>query len=349
LSRLPETLPVSVTYAEPAYQNWLPAASPAAAADALVDPRLHQQEESCNQYGVYPSQQQDFCLSGPGWTYSSLEGLQCSGQTDAEHLSRERAQELGWDGKAPVWGLFSPQGLSAYLPTGLSLSSEVRALEGRLWPQERRGQLVLHLVQDFTVSPDPSLENTWKHLPSAALMGCLRKEVAQALFRSGSGLARRLLNPSDRWVGAAVDTELAAGELPSLWNRVQSGWIPMALWGDFAACLSASARDLGLSGDEQGTLYTVGLPAAAGTATRPWENWRPPGKPEYWVGAGRLHWRGTDFLRRVEWVAQLEPGQVVVTFTWSEAAPAAEESEVASMGPDLETLYTPHPNVIAGR
>ncbi|MBT9588047.1 hypothetical protein IV102_32220 [bacterium] len=342
LTHLPENLPASVILAS---NEWLP---PTCAADALVDPRLHAQEETCNQQGIYPEQLSDFELVGHNWSYSSLEGLQRS-QREARPATPAQAKELGWDGKTPVWGMFAPRGLKDMLPAGLSLSPEVRAVEGRLWPEQRRGQVVMHLSQDFTVSPDSSLEEGWKHLPSAPVMGCLRKEVAGAIFRSRSGLMQRLLNPSEHWLAVSVDTELTASGLQSVWNRVQMGWVPMALWGDFSVSQIASSRDVGMSGDDKGTLYTVGLPPAVGTATRPWEGWQAPGKPENWVGAGRLHWRVGESLRRVEWVAQLEPGQVLVTFGWAEAAPTGEEGEVATMGPDLETLYTPRPNVIAGR
>lgn len=337
LRELPDTLPPCVSHASPDYQKWLPAP---VATDVLNDPVLHAQEESCNQQGVY-EQGADLVLQGADWTYSSLEGLQRKPVEGVAHSP----EKFGWDGRTPEWALLAPPTVRQWLPEGLELAHEVRAVEARLWPEQHQGQLVFCLRSECQLSEaDESPEKAWKHLPSAPLMGCLRKEVAQSVFRVRCGPAGRLLNPAERWLAVSLGKELEAGDRLSLWSEFQRGWIPSALWGDFAVSQVASARNVGLTRDAEGTLYTLGLPAAGGTSTRPWESW---GQGD-WVGAGRFHWKTTEALRRVEWVAQLKPGEVVVSFRWNDAAPDAE-SQVAVMGPDLETIYTFQPNVIAGR
>lgn len=297
--------------------------------DLLNRPEIHGQEEACNAEGGYPSGQ-EFEVSGPGWRYSSLDGL----EVQPKDQNSPDPRSLGWDGKVPAWGLFSAREANRSMPFGLALGAGVRAVEARVWAQDRKGQCVIHLNQEPKVSEATPLPEVWRQLPSASVMGCLRREVAEMVFESQPGLARRLVSPAEHWFAGSVEApELAR----SSWLDFQAGWLPQAVWGDYEVAGVSASRDVQVRSDKQGTLWTVGMADAGGTSIVPEHS------PDC-VGLGRVHGAG----KRFEWRARLEGRQLIVDVNWSDL-PVTQESEVASMGPDLETLYTPRPNVIAGR
>lgn len=329
-SRLPEQLPEVVYSAKAGQECWLPSLQPVQPRDYLANAEIHAQEENCNLAGFYADSSADLEMRGPDWSYSSLEGLQS--QHDA--YSKEDPQKYGYKGDAPVWMMVDAKRLAPNLPAGIRLSSHVRAVESRLWPDKQRGEIVVHLREALSVATDKkmlSLEQAWKHLPSAPVMGCLRKEVADAILANRG----RLTNSAEHWIGAAIPNELDASQWNSLWNRIQQGWTPSALWIDFACAGVASAQDVSLCHDEQGSLFAFGMEAVAGSSTVPGDG----------VGAGRFQWEG----RRVEWVASLTEGQVTIAYHWSESPIEADTNEVATMKADLESVYNIRPNVIAGR
>ena len=329
LSLLPEQMPEVAQRVAAGQEAWLPvlASEPI---DLLANPELHAPGANCNVAGFYADSSQDFELKGDNWSYSSLEGMRS--QTPAP--AKEDPKKYGYRGDAPVWMLVDARRLAPSLPAGIRLSSRVRAVESRMWPQQQRGEVMIHLKDGISL-PDSknmlTLEQVWKHLPSAPVMGCLRKEAADAVFENRG----RLTHGAEHWLGAALPVELHESQWNSLWSSIQSGWTPSALWVDFACAGVASGRDVALSCDDQGTLFAVGMEAVAGSSTVPGDG----------VGAGRFQWES----HRVEWVATVSEGQLLISYHWSESPIEADAAEVATMKPDLETLYTIHPNVLAGR
>lgn len=364
----PSQLPAWTACAQPGFSGWLGLQEPGAvwlklqdtvpAVDPLSDPRLHENEQACNDSGTFGGGD-EFELNGEGWNYSSLEGL--SGQTQPTPQTGppdpEQLRPLGWDGQVPVWALWSPRGLAELMPDGLRPGVPLQAVEARLWPQQSRGQISVVLDHPLELpKSDWKLEEAWKQLPSARFMFCMRKEVLSALCQaSGDGwrnsLVRRLLLPSEHWVGCALEQELSPQAVRENWSRVHQGWLPVGLWGDYSAQVGG-AQNIALCSTDRGSLFTLGLPAQPGTSTGPWENWSKPdsgGEEHHWLGAGRLDWRSAPTeLRRIEWAAEAEQSRIVFHIHWS-APVAAEENEVATMSPDVETIYTPRPNVIAGQ
>jgi hypothetical protein len=371
---LPDTasLPHYTLCAQTAYADWLGEAAAgstvcvegrvaAQPVDALADPRLHAFEESCNDTGCYEGEVEDFELQATAWKYSSLEGLTTQAAEagrSAAPVDESRTQQLkalGWDETVPLWALVTPHALQRFLPAELRIGSGVQAIEARLWPQQSRGQFSVALAQPLDISENKqSLADVWKQLPSARMMVCMRREVSAALCRAEGdvwrvSLLRRLLLPSEHWVGLAVEQELSPTAVGENWERLHQGWLPTSCWGDYTADSVGSAQHVGVAARPGGTLFHVGMAAESGTHTVPWEGWQPAGQPEDWVGAGRFDWRqGPSDVRRVEWVAQNAGTRLVFHFRWS-GAPVPDESEVATMGADEETLYTPNPNVIAGQ
>ncbi|MFN8610192.1 MAG: hypothetical protein U0931_21805 [Vulcanimicrobiota bacterium] len=330
IPHLPEQLPEVVTRVKAGQEGWLPKLYPSRPHDYLANAELHAQEENCNVAGFYADSSAELEMHGSDWNYSSLEGM----QSQTEPSSSDDPKKYGYNGDAPVWMMADASRVAANLPNGIRLSPQVRAIESRLWPEKQRGELVVHLREGLTVPNDKNilkLEEAWKHLPSAPVMGCLRKEVADAVLANRG----RLTNGADHWIGAALPGELDASQWNSLWNRIQQGWAPSALWVDFACSGVASGRDVCLSHDNQGSLFAVGMEAVAGSSTVPGDG----------VGAGRFQWEG----RRVEWVASLSQGQLLISYHWSESPIEADTTEVATMKPDMESVYNIHPNVIAGR
>ncbi len=326
---LPEQMPEVVHHVAAGQEAWLPtlAGNPV---DLLANPELHAQEENCNVAGFYADSSPEFELKGNGWSYSSLAGMES--QTPAS-LSDD-PKKYGYRGDAPVWMLVDAGRLAGCLPAGIRLSNRVRAVESRLWPQQQRGELMIHLKDGLSLPAAKNmltLEQVWKHLPSAPVMGCLRKEAADAVL----GNCGRLTHGAEHWLGVALPVELHESQWNSLWNSIQAGWTPSALWVDFACAGVASGRDVALSHDDQGTLFAVGMEALAGSSTVPGDG----------VGAGRFQWES----HRVEWVATVSEGQLLISYHWSESPIESDTAEVATMKPDLETLYTIHPNVLAGR
>ncbi|MBS2037662.1 hypothetical protein JST97_21935 [bacterium] len=330
ISRLPEQLPEVVASVKPGQENWLPNLQPAQPHDYLANGEIHAQEENCNLAGLYADSSAELDMRGSDWTYSSLEGLQAKNQT----YTKDEPKNYGYSGDAPVWMMVDAKRLTPNLPAGIHLSPQVRAIESRLWPDKQRGEIVVHLHEGLSIPNDKkimNLEEAWKHLPSAPLMGCLRKEVADAILANRG----RLTNGAEHWIGAALPTELDTSQWNSLWNRVMQGWTPSAVWVDFACSGVASARDVSLSHDDRGSLFAVGMEAVAGSSTVPGDG----------VGAGRFQWES----RRVEWVASISQGQLLISYHWMESPIEGESNEVATMKPDLESVYNIRPNVIAGR
>jgi hypothetical protein len=330
IAHLPEQMPEVVTRVKPGHESWLPNLRPTQPHDYLANAELHAQEENCNVAGFYADSSAELQMHGTDWRYSSLEGM----QAEKGAYTADDPKKYGYSGDAPVWMMVDAKRLSSNLPAGIRLSPQVRALESRLWPDKQCGELVVHLRDGLTLPADQkvlSLEQAWKHLPSAPVMGCLRKEVADAVLANRG----HLTNGAEHWIGAALAGELDSGQWNSLWNRVMQGWAPSALWVDFACSGVASGRDVCLSHDDQGSLFAVGMEGIAGSSTVPGEG----------VGAGRFQWEG----RRVEWVAGLAQGQLLITYHWSESSIEADTTEVATMKPDLESVYHIRPNVIAGR
>ncbi|MBN9419854.1 MAG: hypothetical protein J0I12_30645 [Candidatus Eremiobacteraeota bacterium] len=329
LTLLPQHMPEVVQRVAPGQESWIPSLL-GAPVDLLANPELHAQEENCNVAGFYADSTPEFELKGPGWSYSSLEGMLAQASAPVQ----EDPKKFGYRGDAPVWMLVEAKRLAASLPAGIHLSPRVRAVESRMWPAQQRGEVMIHFTQALNLPTSKkmlSLEQVWKHLPSAPVMGCLRKEVADAVLANHG----RLTNGAEHWVGAALPVELRESQWNSLWNSIQSGWTPSALWVDFACSGVASGRDVALSHDDQGTLFAVGMEAMAGSSTVPGDG----------VGAGRFQWES----HRVEWTASVSEGQLLIAYHWSESPIEADTAEVATMKPDLETLYTIRPNVLAGR
>lgn len=335
---VPANVPAWTMCATSAYQDWVVAAPAATPPDAWSDPELHQLEQTCSQCGAYPSggDGMEFTLERPHWSYSSLDGV-----TFQDMVAPP--QSSGWDGKIPVWALATPQGINEHLPLGLQIDPQVGTVEARIWPEQRRAEVAISLKESLTLPESGcSLEEAWKHLPNATSMGCLRREVADALFASRPGKLRRLLQGAQNWYGLAFNAEVTADQGRSLWNRIQDGWIPLGAWGDFVTDQVCAE---GVTGDAVGTLFSVAMEADSGLKTGPWEGRK---EQQAWVGAGRLHLRHQGALQRLDWLAtQVNPYRVVLELTWTAEAETAEE--VATMGPDLESVYTIHPNVIAGR
>ncbi len=329
LKLLPEQLPEIAQRVLPGQEAWLPTLV-GKPVDLLANPELHAQEENCNVAGFYANSAPDFDLKGEGWEYSSLDGM----RSQAPCSQVQDPKKYGYRGDAPVWMLVQADRLAPCLPAGIRLSSRVRALESRMWPEQQRGELMVHFKDSLTLPTNKNmltLEQVWKHLPSAPVMGCLRKEAAEAVLENRG----RLAHSAEHWLGAAVPVELQAAQWNSLWASLQSGWTPSALWVDFASSGVASGRDVSLSHDDQGTLFAVGMDAVAGSSTVPGDG----------VGAGRFQWE----THRVEWVATISEGQLLISYHWSESPIESESVEVATMKPELETLYTIRPNVLAGR
>ncbi|MBX3167706.1 MAG: hypothetical protein KF760_09850 [Candidatus Eremiobacteraeota bacterium] len=329
LKLLPEQLPELVQQVAPGQEAWLPTL-PGKPVDLLANPELHAQEENCNVAGFYADSAPEFELKGSNWNYSSLDGMQA--QTPAR--IQDDPKKYGYRGDAPVWMLVQADRLAPCLPAGIRLSPRVRAVESRMWPEQQRGEVMIHFKAPLSLPTSKkmlTLEQVWKHLPSAPVMGCLRKEAAEAVLENRG----RLAHGAEHWLGAALPLELHESQWNSLWNSIQAGWTPSALWVDFASTGVASGRDVSLSCDEQGTLFAVGMEAVAGSSTVPGDG----------VGAGRFQWES----HRVEWVASLADGQLLISYHWSESPSESDSVEVATMKPDLETLYSIHPNVLAGR
>ena len=336
---LPPEMPSLLSRAKAGLEDWVPVLPPSKPQDLLANPELHAQEENCNVAGFYADSAADIDLHGEGWKYSSLAGL----EAEVGAPRSDDPKKYGYNGDAPVWMMVQADRLAVCLPEGLRFSPRVRALESRLWPSEQRGQLLVHLKDGLSVSTDKKsvkLDQAWRHLPSAPVMGCLRREVVSALFAPGGGRISHLANSGEHWVGAALDSPLDESQWDSLWNRVQAGWAPSAVWVDFSANQVASAREVAMSHDDVGTLYAVGMEAVAGSSTVPGE-----GTPGERVGAGRFQWAS----QRVEWLAELSQGQLLISYHWAEAPLEADAVEVATMKADLESVYNIRPNVIAGR
>lgn len=329
--------------------------------DPLSDPQLHAFEESCNQNGVYPSSQDhglDFQLQLGGVLYSSLEGIQQAEVTPAQghDYSQADLQKWGWRSDLPLWAMVKPARVRELLPSGFDWSDQVRALEARLWPGEKRGQIVFHMDQLQSApsknSSQLDLAAAWKQLPAGKSMTCIRKELFPRLCKktssSSNHLAQRVLASADNWVGLSCNEEMGRDGLQKTWDLMGRGWIPMALWSDFSVEQVRSSQFFEMQTNEFGTLFSLGVNPTQGTATAPWENWDCE-PAEEWSGAGHFEVSQADGLSRVEWVARCQDYQVIFDFHWSAASSLARHQEVETMGPDLETIYTPHPNVIAGR
>jgi len=334
--------------------------------DPLSDPQLHAFEESCNQNGVYPSQQDgglEFELKiGDTNLYSSLNGVQRleAPASPVPDYSQAELQKLGWQGDVPLWVLLKPAALRGFLPSGLEWSDQVKALEAKLWPSEQRGQFVFHMDAQFVppvASTQLDLATAWKQLPAARSMMCLRKEFLSALLcrkpstqslQSPGHMAQRILASADHWVGLSLGQELHPETMQKTWEQMGKGWIPMALWSDFPVQQASSSQYFEVQTNQFGTLFSLGVNPTPGTATAPWES-RDDESAKDWSGAGHFEMPLADGTRRVEWVAHCQDRQLIFEFQWSPAASLAAHQEIETMGPDLETLYTPHPNVIAGR
>lgn len=366
------TLPHYTLCAQPGYADWFGEVAAGTAVsvegrvqmrrvDPLADPRLHAYEEGCNDKGCYAGELEDFELQEGAWKYSSLDGLAVQDATagrSAAPVDDSRAahlKTLGWDETVPLWALVTPQALQGFLPAELRPGQGVQAVEARLWPQQSRGQFSVALAQPLEIPQNElNLTDVWKQLPSARVMVCLRREVSAALCQADgevwrASLLRRLLLPSEHWVGLAVEQELSSTAVSENWERLHQGWLPTSCWADYPAESVGSAQHVGVAAGAAGTLFHLGMAPESGTHTVPWEGWQPPGQPEEWVGAGRFDWRqGPSDVRRVEWVAQNAGTRLVFHFRWS-GVPVPDEGEVATMGADEETLYTPSPNVIAGQ
>lgn len=332
------------------------------ARDPLSDPQLHALEESCNQNGIYPSSQEgglEFQLQIGDVLYSSLDGVQSTeapSATGPDYSSKD-LQKWGWSGDLPLWAMVKPATVSKMLPAGVAWSDQVQALETKFWPEEKRGQIVVHMDGQFsppsTDSSSLDLAAVWKQLPAGKSMMCLRKELLGSLWNrdpqvSSNHLAQRVLASADHWVGLSCNAEVDPGGLQKTWELMGRGWIPMALWSDFSVQQIRSSQHFEMQSNEFGTLFSLGVNPTQGTAGAPWERWADEAATD-WLGAGHFEVSQVDGRNRVEWVARCQGSHLTVDFHWSAAPPLVVHQEVETMGPDLETLYTPHPNVIAGR
>lgn len=370
LPPLPERLPAALrVQQQQCHLDFGLSVACSAVKDPLANPILHAQEESCAEQGHYPSGE-EFAEVGEDWEYSSLEGLKRASQaTGTPPLPLEEVEarwpwvgkqhrvggkwdleQLGWQSGLPFWAFATPAQLQSHLPEGLSLDSGVQAVEVKAWPASGKAELSFHLEQPLEIAPDEGLEQTWKSLPNAAFMVCMRREVAVRLWNlKPRQPALRWLLPCERWAGLAYQSELESEGLKAQWSRMQEGWMPWAAWSDHPVASTPSSCSFQMVSDRSGTLVSNGIPCQAGSSTRPWEAWEGALPAENRVGAGRAHLAHAGQHYRVEWLAGLEGSKVLVQLRWTPYTPSAEESEVAVQGPDLERLYTPRPNVIAGQ
>ena len=370
LPPLPEQLPAALMVQQQQCRLDLGlAVKPVVVKDPLANPILHAQEESCAEKGGYPSGD-DFEEVGEDWEYSSLDGLKRAPQASAaaplpleevearwpwvgkQHrvAGQWNLEQLGWQSSLPLWAFATPGQLGSHLPQGMSLDKNVQAVEFKAWPTSGKAEVSFHLRQPVELIPDDGLERAWKGLPNAAFTVCMRREVATQLFDlRPEQPALRWLLPSERWGGLAYLGELEADNFSAQWGRAQRGWIPWAAWSDYPLETARGSSTYQLTSDSSGTLVSGGIPCQPGSSTLPWEAWEGAIAPEKRVGAGRAHLVRGDQHYRAEWLAGVEGSRVLVQLRWKLYTPATETSELATQGPDLERLYTPRPNVIAGQ
>lgn len=369
LPPLPAELPPALLVQQQQCRMGWTTSPPESVQDALANPILHAQEEVCNESGAYPSGE-EFEEAGSDWEYSSLEGLKRSPTASTPpNLPLEEVEagwpwvgkqhrvagkwvleQLGWRPGLPMWSLCSPQSLQTLLPEGLALDRGVQAVEWKAWPQSGKAEVCFHLRNTLELAPDAGLETAWKALPNAPFMACMRREVtARLLEMHPQQPALRWLLASERWGGLAYQSEFDSQQLPAQWGRLQKGWLPWAAWTDHPTTQVGPSASYQVLSDETGTLIASGIPCQGGASTRPWESWEGAIASEQRVGAGRMHLKHGDQSYRLEWLAGLEGSKVLVQLRWTPYTTESGEQELATQGPDLEQLYTPRPNVIAGR
>lgn len=324
--------------------------------DPASSPELHALEESCSQSGSYPEGLDVELTLSSGHRYSTLHGLEAAA-SPAPQVTSAELKSLGWSVEDSLWAFCRPESLAASLPQGVSWSEDLAGLELRLLPQQQSGQVVLHFASQapLSASQDLDLEKVWRELPAGATQFCIRKDVLQRVWQLAPEVAAshkgvRILRTAEDWLGMSSQQEWSASQLTGLWNQFGQGWLPVSLWSDFRPKSVGGGQYLALKEGEQGTLFGLGQVAEAGPSVGPWEG-RELEKGQLWLGGGHFVWNSGTESRRVNWLLRQNSGagRWVIDFHWEGSVGQKADSELATMGPDLESIYSPRPNVIAGR